>query len=57
MRRWLFVFLMFSLMFAVACGLEVVSRVSARVEELAFLVVPAIFMIAAVIGLGMRRHV
>jgi hypothetical protein len=57
MGRWLFVFLAFALMFAVACGLEAVSLVSARVEELAFLVVPAIFMIAAIIGLGMRRHV
>jgi hypothetical protein len=57
MRRWLFVFLVFGMMISVACGLEFVSRVSARVEELAFLVVPAIFMIAAIIGLGMRKHV
>jgi hypothetical protein len=57
MGRWLFVFLAFALMFSVACGLESISQVSARVEEFAFLVVPAVFMIAAIIGLGMRRHV
>jgi hypothetical protein len=56
-RRWLFVFVVFAVMFGVACGVESVSQVSARVEEFAFLIVPAVFMIAAIIGLGMRRHV
>lgn len=56
MRRWLFVFVLFGLMFCVACGLQSVSQFSALVEELAFLLVPAVFMIAAIIGLGMRRQ-
>jgi hypothetical protein len=57
MGRWLFVFVLFGLMFAAACGLQSVSQFSAAVEEFAFLLVPAIFMIAAIIGLGMRRQV
>jgi hypothetical protein len=56
MGRWLFVFILFGLMFTVACGLESISHFSALVEQIAFLLVPAVFMIAAVIGLGMRRR-
>lgn len=56
MGRWLFVFVLFGLMFTAACGLEFVSHFTARVEEIAFLLVPAIFMIASIIGLGMRRQ-
>jgi hypothetical protein len=56
MGRWLLVFVLFGLMITAACGLGFVSHFSARVEEVAFLLVPAIFMIAAIIGLGMRRQ-
>lgn len=57
MGRWLFVFVLFGLMITAACGLQSINQFSALVEEFAFLLVPAVFMIAAIIGLGMRRQV
>jgi uncharacterized membrane protein YtjA (UPF0391 family) len=56
MGRWVFVFALFGLMFAGACGLGSVSRISAQVEEILFLVVPSIFTVAVIVGLGMRRQ-
>jgi|GEM_PF-1734225 hypothetical protein len=57
MMRWIFAFVLFGLMFALACGLQTLNLVSAQVEQIAFLLVPAVFMIASIVGLGLRRQV
>jgi hypothetical protein len=56
MMRWVFTFVLFGLMFALACGLQTLNLVSAEVEQIAFLLVPVVFMIASVVGLGLRRQ-
>lgn len=52
MRRWIFVFVFFGLLFALACGLASVNFLSAEAEQIAFELVPAVFMISSIVGLA-----
>ncbi|MGH9328546.1 MAG: hypothetical protein ACRD2B_17900 [Terriglobia bacterium] len=52
MRRWIFVLAFFALLFALACGFESVSFLSAEAEQIAFLLVPAVFTVSAIVGLS-----
>ncbi|MGH9405346.1 MAG: hypothetical protein ACRD3D_05845 [Terriglobia bacterium] len=55
MKRCLFVFVVFGALLALACGFEIAVLFSAKVEQVAFVLVPPIFMVSALIGLSTYR--
>ena len=56
MRRLLVVFMLFASLLALACGVEIALLLSARVEQVAFLLVPSVFMISSLIGLSTYKQ-
>lgn len=56
MQRWVIVFMLFALLVAVACGLEFAVLFSAKVEQIAFLLVPPVFMVGSFIGLASLKQ-
>lgn len=56
MKRWMIVFTLLALLIAVACGLEFAVLFSAKVEQIAFLLVPPVFITGSVIGLASFRQ-
>lgn len=52
MQRWMVLFLVFALLITVACGLGFALAFSAKVEQLAFLVTPPLFMVGSFIGIA-----
>lgn len=56
MKRWLIIFAFLGLLITVACGLEFAVLFSAKVEQIAFLLVPPVFLAGSVIGLAGFRQ-
>lgn len=56
MKRWLVVCILFASLLALACGWEFALLFSAKVEQVAFLLVPPVFMVSAYIGLSAYRQ-
>lgn len=56
MLRWIFAMTLIGSMVALGCGLDSINFVSAEVEHIAFVLVPVVFMVGSVIGLGLSRQ-